>query len=248
MPRCHLLHIHAHVLVCIHNMYRVATEGAGIKWWVACSIMNICQLKVVVALVYTTKTHAHHHTHIRTAYDIFPHSTWCKIIRPLMVIYNIPATQVIRPNHKTLQSSSRRSQTDTLNRTQKCTSWQEQRRAHGHTHRPRARDGHLHRGAQLALHTYGAGFVKARYATVCRPELIPCNWRMGLTRPGMLECAAIFASVQRARAPRRGEQWESFQDFSNRAYILWGGGEHCRRFYDRRSQQVPRLQGSRGDN
>ena len=31
MPRCHLSHIHTHMPVCIHNMYRVATEGAGIK-------------------------------------------------------------------------------------------------------------------------------------------------------------------------------------------------------------------------
>ena len=65
----------------------------------------------------------------------------------------------------------------------------------------------IHRGSQLALHTYGAGFVKARYATVWRPDLIPRNLRMGLTRPDTdtLECAAIFGSdVQRARAPRGG--------------------------------------------
>ena len=50
--------VHTCMLVYVHscNAQRAATEGTSIKHWVAFSPINIFWLKVVAALVYTTKT------------------------------------------------------------------------------------------------------------------------------------------------------------------------------------------------
>ena len=151
-----------------------------------------------------------------------------------MVIYNTPATRVIRPNHKTLQPNSRQLQTDTWNHTQKCTSWQEQPRAHGHTQKRAHR--HIQKRVRTRAYTEARtwrAYTEAHNSPctlmvqdasklgtqpctwVWRPDLILRNRRMGLTRHAGYWCARVRGLTSPTCT------WTFY------TARMWGGCEHC---------------------